>query len=115
MALDVTHRFVTERGELWPDLRDTTGVLGAMWGATRSWVDSIIRTASAQLDTLLTERERSGGPMLVAGDTSRSVQDCSTNSPESVNGFDVVRQALDRPVVERTGLSRASIFDRRTA
>ncbi|MFJ1767905.1 SDR family oxidoreductase [Amycolatopsis sp. NPDC088138] len=52
MALDVAHRFVTEHGEMWADVRDTTGVLGGVWGPTRSLVDCTIRASAGHLDTV---------------------------------------------------------------
>jgi 3-oxoacyl-(acyl-carrier-protein) synthase len=52
MALDVAHRFVSEHGELWQDLRDGTGVLAAHCGPTRSWVDVTLRAASGDLETM---------------------------------------------------------------
>lgn len=52
MALDVAHRFVSEHGELWHDLRDGTGVLAAHCGPTRSWVDVTLRAAAGDLETM---------------------------------------------------------------
>lgn len=52
MALDVAHRFVSEHGELWQDLRDGTGVLAAHCGPTRSWVDVTLRAAAGDLETM---------------------------------------------------------------
>lgn len=52
MALDVAHRFVSEHGELWHDLRDRTGVLAAHCGPTRSWVDVTLRAAAGDLETM---------------------------------------------------------------
>lgn len=52
MALDVAHRFVSEHGELWQDMRDGTGVLAAHCGPTRSWVDVTLRAASGDLETM---------------------------------------------------------------
>lgn len=52
MALDVAHRFVSEHGELWHDLRDSTGVLAAHCGPTRSWVDVTLRAAAGDLETM---------------------------------------------------------------
>ncbi|TCO45908.1 SDR family NAD(P)-dependent oxidoreductase [Actinocrispum wychmicini] len=53
LALDVSGRFVAEHGELWADLRDTTGVIGAQSGLPRALHDTMIRAGSAELANLL--------------------------------------------------------------
>ncbi|MGW7201061.1 SDR family NAD(P)-dependent oxidoreductase [Streptomyces chryseus] len=52
MALDVAYRFVAEHGELWAGHRETTGVIAAQSGLTRSWHDAVIRAASGDLESL---------------------------------------------------------------
>ncbi|MFG2212870.1 SDR family NAD(P)-dependent oxidoreductase [Streptomyces sp. NPDC048638] len=52
LALDVAHRFVAEHGELWSGHRETTGVISAQTGPTRSWHDVTIRAASGDLESL---------------------------------------------------------------
>ncbi|MGC5016823.1 SDR family oxidoreductase [Streptosporangium sp. DT93] len=52
MALDVAHRFVTEHGEMWRDLRDRSGVVLGHHGPTRSWIDVTLRAGAADLEAL---------------------------------------------------------------
>ncbi|WP_367621036.1 SDR family NAD(P)-dependent oxidoreductase [Streptomyces olivoreticuli] len=51
MALDVAYRFVEEHGELWNGYRETTGVIAAQAGLTRSWHDVTLRAASGDLES----------------------------------------------------------------
>ncbi|MFI6317849.1 beta-ketoacyl synthase N-terminal-like domain-containing protein [Nonomuraea sp. NPDC050556] len=55
LALDVTGRLVARHGELWADLRDTTGVIGAQSGVPRALHDTIVRSAAAELEALFPE------------------------------------------------------------
>ncbi|MEV7521811.1 beta-ketoacyl synthase N-terminal-like domain-containing protein [Streptomyces sp. NPDC091371] len=57
LALDVAGRFVAEHGELWDGLRDTTGVIGAQSGITRTLHDTMLRSGSAELEALFTGGE----------------------------------------------------------
>ncbi|MEV4342378.1 beta-ketoacyl synthase N-terminal-like domain-containing protein [Streptomyces sp. NPDC049590] len=57
MALQVASRFVAEHGELWADLRDTTGVIAAHTGMPRGLVGTALRCYAHDATSFL---ERSG-------------------------------------------------------
>ncbi|MYU21132.1 polyketide synthase [Streptomyces sp. SID8352] len=79
LALDVAGRFVAEHGELWEELRDTTGVIGAQSGLTRSLHDVILRAGTAELEQLFPQgAERAALDDLLA--TVRARQDITEDS-----------------------------------
>ncbi|MEU3462953.1 SDR family NAD(P)-dependent oxidoreductase [Streptomyces sp. NPDC006733] len=72
MALDAAHRFVTEHGEIWDGLRETTGIVAGQGGPTRSWIDVTLRAASGDLESIdWDERDRSALQDFLAQVSSR--------------------------------------------
>jgi len=67
LALDISHRFATEHGELWNSHRERTGVITAHTGPTRSWVDATVRACAADLEQTLHGADRAALELLLKG------------------------------------------------
>ncbi|GMA86923.1 hypothetical protein GCM10025868_21730 [Angustibacter aerolatus] len=85
MALEVAARFVDEHGLLWEGLEDTTGVVAAHAGPSRSWQDAALRCYADDLLALA-----DGDPDLGAAAAAvvREVRGSTvTTSPDSQPGL----------------------------